>query len=196
MSAISMSRRQALLGAASLAGGAGLTSWPASQSLARAPLATDQAPYFYRFKHGNMQGTVISDGILPLGDPAASFLGASKEEIAKMLTDNFLPPNSATLEQNILVLNTGDRLVLFDTGMGTSQMFGTTTGKMLAVVVMLVGIGFIAILTGAIAERFLSPDVEREESEIEAVGDQVLGKLGDVEARLTALEAALDRRAD
>ena len=36
------------------------------------------------------------------------------------------------LEQNILVLNTGDKLVLFDTGMGTSQMFGPTPGKMLA----------------------------------------------------------------
>jgi glyoxylase-like metal-dependent hydrolase (beta-lactamase superfamily II) len=132
MSAFSMSRRQALLGAASLAGGAGLTGWPLSQSLARAPFAADQAPYFYRFKHGSMQGTVISDGILPLGDPAASFLGVSKEEIAKMLTDNFLPPTAATLEQNILVLNTGDRMVLFDTGMGTSPMFGPTTGKMLS----------------------------------------------------------------
>src|SRR5437763_12091460 len=29
-------------------------------------------------------------------------------------------------------LNTGDKLVLFDTGMGTSQMFGPTPGKMLA----------------------------------------------------------------
>jgi glyoxylase-like metal-dependent hydrolase (beta-lactamase superfamily II) len=36
------------------------------------------------------------------------------------------------LEQNILVLNTGDKLVLFDTGMGSSQMFGPTPGKMLA----------------------------------------------------------------
>ena len=36
------------------------------------------------------------------------------------------------LEQNILVLNTGDKLVLFDTGMGSSTMFGPTTGKLLA----------------------------------------------------------------
>jgi glyoxylase-like metal-dependent hydrolase (beta-lactamase superfamily II) len=132
MSGITLSRRQALVSAASLAGAATLSGWPVSRVHARAPLATDQAPYFYRFKHGNMQATVVSDGILPLGDPAGAFLGASKEEIAKMLTDNFLPPASATLEQNILVLNTGDRMVLFDTGMGTSQMFGTTTGKMLA----------------------------------------------------------------
>ena len=37
-----------------------------------------------------------------------------------MLTDNFLSPTNVVLEQNILVLNTGDKLVLFDTGMGSS----------------------------------------------------------------------------
>jgi glyoxylase-like metal-dependent hydrolase (beta-lactamase superfamily II) len=79
-----------------------------------------------------MQATVISDGILPLGEPSGSFLGSSKEEIGKMLTDNFLSPTNVVLEQNILVLNTGDKLVLFDTGMGSSQMFGPTPGKMLA----------------------------------------------------------------
>lgn len=35
------------------------------------------------------------------------------------------------LEQNILVLNTGSKLVLFDTGMGESQLFGPTPGRMM-----------------------------------------------------------------
>lgn len=131
MSAIAVSRRQALLGSATLAGAAALSGLPVSQSFARAPFAPTQAPYYYRFAHGKMQATVVSDGILPLGDPAGSFLGSSKEEIGKMLTDNFLSPANAVLEQNILVLNTGDRLVLFDTGMGASQLFGPTPGKML-----------------------------------------------------------------
>src|SRR5262249_588875 len=91
----------------------------------------DQAPYFFRFNHGKMQVTVVSDGPLPLGDPAGSFLGASKEEIGKMLTDNFLAPTNVVLEQNILVINTGAKLVLIHTGMGTSTMFGNTTGKLL-----------------------------------------------------------------
>ena len=76
--------------------------------------------------------TVVSDGILPLGEPSGSFLGSSKEEIGKMLTDNFLSTTNVVLEQNVLVVNTGDRLVLIDTGMGTSQMFGPTPGKLLA----------------------------------------------------------------
>ena len=57
---------------------------------AKAPRATDQAPCFYRFNHGKIQATIVSDGPLRLGDPSAGFLGASREEIAKMLTDNFL----------------------------------------------------------------------------------------------------------
>ena len=132
MTAFNVSRRDALFGAASLAGAAALSGLPLRRSEARAPLATDQAPYFYRFKHGTAQATVVSDGILPLGDPTTSFLGASKDEITKMLSDNFLPTANAVLEQNVLVLNTGDRVVLFDTGMGPSQMFGPTTGRMLA----------------------------------------------------------------
>src|SRR5438477_5939831 len=132
MRAISMSRRQALLGTAAMAGATTLGALPMRNAHAKAAIATDQAPYFYRFTHGKMQATVVSDGILPLGEPSASFLGTSKEEISKMLTDNFLSPTNVILEQNVLVLNTGDKLVLFDTGMGSSTMFGPTTGKLLA----------------------------------------------------------------
>lgn len=130
MTAISMSRRQALLGTAAMAGTATLGALPMPKALAKAPFAQDQAPYFYRFSHGKIQATVVSDGTLPLGEPSGSFLGSSKEEIGKMLTDNFLSPSNVILEQNILVLNTGDKLVLFDTGMGSSTMFGPTTGKL------------------------------------------------------------------
>jgi len=132
MTAITMSRRQALWGTAALAGSATLGGVPIPSVSAKAPFAKDQTPYFYRFAHGKMQATVVSDGILPLGEPSGSFLGTSKEEVGKLLTDNFLSPSAVVLEQNILVLNTGDKLVLFDTGMGTSQMFGPTPGKMMA----------------------------------------------------------------
>lgn len=89
-----------------------------------------QAPYFYRFKLGNSEGTVVSDGVLPLGDPHKNFLGLTAEEMDRQLEQNFLPKDNAVLEQNALVLNTGDRLVLFDTGMGSLDIFGPTTGKL------------------------------------------------------------------
>lgn len=127
---LTLTRRHTLFGAAAVAGTL-TTGFTASPAGAKAPLATDQAPYFYRFKHGSMQGTVISDGILPLGEPSGSFLGTSKEEVEQILTSNFLDPSNVILEQNILVLNTGSKLVLFDTGMGESQLFGPTPGRMM-----------------------------------------------------------------
>jgi hypothetical protein len=66
-----------------------------------------------------------------------------------------------------------------------------------AVVVMLVGIGFIAILTGSIAERFVKYSVEevgREVDEIEMEEEQLLGEVRDISARLQSLEQALARR--
>jgi glyoxylase-like metal-dependent hydrolase (beta-lactamase superfamily II) len=75
--------------------------------------------------------TVVSDGPLPLGDPGESFLGVSKDEVRSMLTRSFLDTRNVVLEQNIPVVNMGDRLIMFDTGMGTSKAFGPTTGRLI-----------------------------------------------------------------
>ncbi|MGD9802332.1 MAG: MBL fold metallo-hydrolase [Hyphomicrobiaceae bacterium] len=125
-----LNRRAMLLGAgaaaATLSGGLGAVT-----AFAKAPPLKSQTPYFYRFGHGTMQITMVSDGPLPLGDPGEAFLGATKEEIAKMLTDEFLPSNNVVLEQNSPVVNTGKNLVLFETGMGAHKMFGPTTGRLM-----------------------------------------------------------------
>ena len=91
-----------------------------------------QAPYYYRFKLRAAEVTVVSDGPLPLGDPSGTFLGLSKEEVGRLLTENFLPADNVVLEQNVPVVNFGDRIALFDTGMGTNRMFGATTGRLQA----------------------------------------------------------------
>ncbi len=122
------SRRGFLSGAAALAAGAALPS--AGPALAKAPLANSQAPYFYRFMLGQAEVTVVSDGPLPLGDPGSNFAGVSKDEVYKMLETNFLPKDNVVLEQNIPIVNFGDRLVMFDTGMGFSKAFGPTTGRL------------------------------------------------------------------
>jgi glyoxylase-like metal-dependent hydrolase (beta-lactamase superfamily II) len=132
MTAISVSRRQALVGTTAAISTGALSGLGIRTAYAKAPRATDQAPAYYRFNHGKLQATIVSDGPLRLGDASAGFLGASREELAKMLTDNFLPLTNFMLEQNILVLNTGDKMVLFDTGMGSSTIFGPSTGKLLS----------------------------------------------------------------
>jgi glyoxylase-like metal-dependent hydrolase (beta-lactamase superfamily II) len=114
-----------------LALGAGLTASTmlGGNALARAPKLGTQSPYFHRFVVGGAEVTVVSDGPLPLGPPKGTFTGASDDEIKKMLTDNFLSPDNIVLEQNSPIVNMGDKLVLFDTGMGTAKNFGPTTGR-------------------------------------------------------------------
>ncbi len=134
MAEFDISRRSALLGTASIAGaglaGSAVGNFP-GEAVAKAPQLKSQAPYFYRTSLGKAQVTMVSDGPLPLGDPSSNFLGASKDEITKLLTDNYLSATQVVLEQNSPVVNTGTHLVLFDTGMGTLKTFGPTTGRLL-----------------------------------------------------------------
>ena len=99
-------------------------------AFAKAAKLGTQSPYFHRFMLGTAEVTVASDGPLPLGDPSGTFVGVPKEEVRQMLTDNFLDPGNVILEQNVPIVNMGDRVVLFDTGMGTSKLFGPTTGRL------------------------------------------------------------------
>jgi predicted neuraminidase len=110
-----ISRRRLLEGTFTAAAAGFLDAFPSQTAFAKAPMLNTQAPSFYRFKLGNFEGTIVSDGTLPLGRPEDNFVGLTKAEMGKQLTDNFLPLENAVLEQNALVINTGDQLVLFDT---------------------------------------------------------------------------------
>jgi glyoxylase-like metal-dependent hydrolase (beta-lactamase superfamily II) len=130
---VHINRRSALTGFAAVGATFAATGHGviATDAQARAPLAKSQTSYFYRFPLGEFQATVVSDGPLALGKPADSMKGVTEAELSKSLSDNFLPTDNIVLEQNVLVLNTGKRLAMFDSGMGTSQIFGTTTGRLM-----------------------------------------------------------------
>ena len=107
---ISLSRRRLLAGASAttalgLFGGTSVTQ-------AKAPMMNTPAPAFYRFKLGTIEATVVSDGPLAIGDPKNTFRGPTAEDISKMMSDQFLPTNNVVLDQNVLVINTGDKLAL------------------------------------------------------------------------------------
>ena len=121
-----LSRRTILAGSTAFA--ATLAGAPA---FAKGPMLGIQAPYFYRFKVGDAEATIVSDGTLPLGKPEENFEGLTKDEMARQLSTNFLPMDNAVLEQNALIVNMGERTILFDTGMGQMKNFGPTTGKLM-----------------------------------------------------------------
>lgn len=127
----SLARRQLLRGAAALAG-ASLAGGVLGPVRAKAPMMTAQAPAFYRFKVGAYEAIVVSDGPLQLGPPSSDvFIGMSKEDMTKKLSDSFLSTERLALDQNVLVINTGNTVVLFDTGLGTTKMLGPDTGRLI-----------------------------------------------------------------
>ncbi len=74
----------------------------------------------------------------------------------------------------------------------------TTTGKAVASVMMLVGVGVFAMVTGALAQRFLAADVEETEEdllELEEEEAAMLREVREIGNRLRSLEAGVLRRA-
>ncbi len=108
-----LSRRSFLTGTA-LAAGAAL----AGPSRATAPLSSAQGPGVYRYKLGNYQLTALYDGtwFLPIDDKFVR--NASGEDVNRALADVFLPPKIMPISFTALLVNTGAKLVLIDTGTG------------------------------------------------------------------------------
>jgi glyoxylase-like metal-dependent hydrolase (beta-lactamase superfamily II) len=84
---------------------------------------------FYRFKIGDFQATVISDGYgdFPVGPVFA--MNVSEGELAPVLNANFMQP-MVQVTNNVLVVDTGEELILVDTGFGEKigPSFGSFPG--------------------------------------------------------------------
>jgi len=125
-----LTRRSALTGAA-LATTAGLL--PASSARAAVPAAAAQAPGFYRYKVGSIEITVATDGAnrLPITDEFV--INVKKEEVNAALAEAFMEPGVFVGPYNPIVLNTGSKLVLVDTGTGEAAFKASKgqTGQLL-----------------------------------------------------------------
>jgi len=95
---------------------------------AAAPMVKTPAPGYFRMMLGNFEVTALSDGTADL--PIDQLLtGTTKEKVDKALAKVFLASPLQT-SVNAFLVNTGDKLVLIDTGSGT--LFGPTVGKLMA----------------------------------------------------------------
>src|SRR5262245_38795949 len=90
-----------------------------------------QEPAFHRFLIGQRDAAVVSDGPLLLTPPGQVFTTLSAEAIDGALRAAFLDNGPMRIEQNVLLLDVGGKLALFDNGMGTSQLFGAQAGQLL-----------------------------------------------------------------
>jgi len=113
-----LTRRQMLVGTAAAAFAATVPFAASSPVGAVAPAAGRQAPGFYRYKVGSIEVTVVTDGInrLPLTD--GFVLNAKKDEVNAALAAAFMEKDVFVGPYNPIVVNTGAKLAVIDTGTG------------------------------------------------------------------------------
>lgn len=87
-------------------------------ALAAAPPLGKQAGGAYRYKIGDIEATQVTDGArtFPLADNFVR--NAPREQINAALTAAYMPADKMTIVFNPMVLNTGGKLVVIDTGNG------------------------------------------------------------------------------
>ena len=101
-----------------------------SGALAQTPVSKDASPGWYRMHVGTFEITALADGTLDLPVDHL-FPKVDPGRIRALLARSYLAPK-VSLTVNAFLVNTGTRLVLIDTGTGTSQMFGPKLGHLLA----------------------------------------------------------------
>jgi len=130
---IELNRRIVLTAAAA---GAAAALTPAGSQSARAamPLQGKQNPGWYRYKVGDYEVTVVTDGAATFPLPDKFVVNASKDEVSAELAKQYLDPAKITVPFTPIVINTGSKLVLIDTGYGEAAGAkpGATTGQVAA----------------------------------------------------------------
>ena len=122
---IELTRRAALVGAGASALMPFAKTAPAS---AAAPLAERQAASFYRYNVGTHQVTVVCDGVSTVNLPDTYVANATKDQVGKILAESQLPADKVTHTFSPIVVNTGSKLVVIDTGLGPDQ-FAQSKGR-------------------------------------------------------------------
>ena len=121
----SMSRRTALMAMGGLAAApavaASLAAIPRPLAAA-APMQGPARPPFYRFMLGEFEVTTLLDGYFAVDD-LHSIFGQDQpaETVRELARENFLPEAELLNPFTPVLVNTGEKLVLFDTGNGPAR---------------------------------------------------------------------------
>lgn len=89
-----------------------------SPASAAAPAAGTQNAGWYRYKVGDFEVTVVTDGQGSAPLPDSYVTNTPKDTVAKDLAAQFLPNDKAIHTYTPVVINTGSKLVAIDTGLG------------------------------------------------------------------------------
>jgi glyoxylase-like metal-dependent hydrolase (beta-lactamase superfamily II) len=127
-----ITRRNALTGAATVTAAGALASVGGSDvAQAAAPLGGKQNSGWYRYKVGDFEITVVTDGVSfgPLSDQYVQ--NAPKNDVNAALASMHYTPDKTSNWYNPIVVNTGSKLVVIDAGGGppASQQTKGTLGQ-------------------------------------------------------------------
>ena len=101
-----------------------------SSADAQTPMSNDTTPGWYRMHLGQFEITALFDGTLEL--PVDKIFTKVNPRRIRSLLSRAYQSNEVDITVNAFLVNTGTRLVLIDTGTGTSQMFGAKLGHLLS----------------------------------------------------------------
>jgi voltage-gated potassium channel Kch len=132
---------------------------------------------------------------------------ARAARVEGLLTPPFLPASGggalfSTFEKGYSVWDGVWWAVATMTTVGYGDLsLHTTGGRLVGIALMLIGIGFVALLTGAIAQRFLTPQLEEGVASVEVeiaedlgrARSELIGELREITRRLQALEQKVGR---
>ncbi len=125
---MNINRRTVLGGGAFAATGAIMGVSGATGAQAAAPAAGKQINGVYRYKVGDFEVTAISDGVGVRKLEDGFIRNVPLAEVQKELAANFLPTDELRITFTTLVVNTGSKLVVIDSGFADNG--GPTNGMM------------------------------------------------------------------
>jgi glyoxylase-like metal-dependent hydrolase (beta-lactamase superfamily II) len=113
-----LSRRTVLAGAAAALSAGAAPIAASSFAHAAAPPAGRQAPGWYRYKVGSFEITVVTDGVNRFKLPDNIVVNAKREDVNAALAALHMEQDVFVTPYNPIVVNTGSKLVVIDTGLG------------------------------------------------------------------------------
>ena len=113
-----LTRRHLLTGAVAATAATTSRRWPQHPAHAAAPLTGKQAPSYYRSKLGDFEITIVNDGARAVPLPPTFVRNVPIEQVLAVAEAAYMPKGSIVAPFNPIVVNTGAKLVLIDTGYG------------------------------------------------------------------------------
>lgn len=112
---MSIERRKLFRAGSAMAAAAAVGVSPIGKALAQAPMAGRRNAGFYRLKLGSIEVTVVSDGTIAF---PPSLWTAPVQDVDAVLVAEDRPTDEVVFQLNTMLVNTGSKLVLIDTGTG------------------------------------------------------------------------------